>query len=114
MFTKELRIKDGVTKTGDPRIDSPLIKVVYPSDPLAVTPPTANGISVGEKPQSSETLQTKELFVASPEPIKKDITGQAPEPPKQSWFQPLVDNKLLFAGVALIAVVIGVVIGKKM
>lgn len=105
------------TKTGDPRIDSPLIKVVYPSDPLAATTPTATGTSVGEKPISTETMQTKELFSEMGQQVslvKTEPTGQVPAPTSKVWYQGIADNKLLFAGVALTALVIGIVIGKKL
>lgn len=107
----------GGIKTSDPRIISPDIKVIYPSEsgqkdlqiseqettaPVAQVLPTAP-LSTIETPKES-TVITKET-----------TTLTATEPTKiPTWKDTLKEHAVLFIAVALISVGIGVLIGKKM
>ncbi len=107
----------GGIKTSDPRIISPDIKVIYPSEsgqkdlqiseqettaPVAQVLPTAP-LSTIETPKES-TVITKET-----------TTPTATEPAKiPTWKDALKEHAVLFIAVALISVGIGVLIGKKM
>jgi hypothetical protein len=107
----------GGIKTGDPRIISPDIKVIYPSEsiqkdleiseqqttaPLAQVLPTAP-LSTIETPKESTII------------IKETPPPTTTEPAKvPTWKDTIKENAVLFIAVALISVGIGVLIGKKM
>jgi hypothetical protein len=111
----------GGIKTSDPRIVSPDIKVIYPSEsahkdlliaeqqttaPVAQVLPTAP-LSTIETPKETTTEST--LIT------KETTTPPATEPAKVStWKDTLKEHAVLFIAVALISVGIGVLIGKKM
>jgi hypothetical protein len=111
----------GGIKTSDPRIVSPDIKVIYPSEsaqkdlqiseqqttaPVAQVLPTAP-LSTIETPKETTTESTAVT--------KETTTPPATEPAKVStWKDTLKEHAVLFIAVALISVGIGVLIGKKM
>lgn len=109
----------GGVKTSDPRIISPDIKVIYPSDtekdlPVSEQQTTAPAAQVlPQAPATSETIPTKESTAV----VTQETTTPAPttaEPPKKStWKDALKEHAGLFIAVALISIGIGFLIGKK-
>ncbi|MNJ85725.1 hypothetical protein D3C87_32040 [compost metagenome] len=109
----------GGVKTSDPRIISPDIKVIYPSDtekdlPVSDQQTTAPVAQVlPQAPTTPETVPTKESTVV----VTQQTTTPAPttaEPPKKStWKDTLKEHAGLFIAVALISIGIGFLIGKK-
>lgn len=108
----------GGFKTSDPRIMSPDIKVIYPSEseqkdlqvseqqttaPIAQVLPTSPLSEIEES--TAVTSKTSTTETTSPE---------APSPKLPTWKETLKEHAGLFIAVALISVGIGVLIGKKM
>lgn len=106
----------GGIKTSDPRIISPDIKVIYPSDTLKDAPvseqQTTEPVAQVLPTAPLSTIETpKESAVIT----KETTTPTATEPAKvPTWKDTLKEHAVLFIAVALISVGIGVLIGKKM
>ena len=111
----------GGVKISDPRIISPEIKVVYPSDTLKdqavsevqTTAPTPQVLPIANP---TITVPTKEGTAVTTDTTTPSTTTPATvEPPKKpTWKDILKENAGLFIAVALISVGIGVLIGKKL
>jgi hypothetical protein len=109
----------GGIKTSDPRIISPEIKVIYPSDTLKdqtvsevqTTAPTPQVLPVANP---TTTVPTKESTTVTTETTPNTTTPVSVEPPKKpTWKDTLKEHAGLFIAVALISVGIGFLIGKK-
>ncbi len=107
----------GGTKTSDPRIVSPEIKVIYPSESaqkdlqiseVESTPPTPQVLPTAPPP---EIVPTKESTLVT----QQTTTPQTTIPAKVStWKDTLKEHAGLFIAVALISIGIGFIIGKKL
>lgn len=111
----------GGVKLSDPRIISPQIKVIYPSEnvqkDLAVsevqtTAPTPQVLPTA--PVQTTIVPTKEstTVTESSTPPSTAQTVEAPKKPK--WLETMKENAGLFIAVALISVGVGLLIGKKL
>jgi hypothetical protein len=111
----------GGLKTSDPRIISPDIKVIYPSEnaqkDLAVSEVQTTAPTPQVLPTATVTapLPTKESTgVTTEQTPPPETTPSTTEPPKvSSWKDTLKEHAGLFIAVALISVGIGFLIGKK-
>jgi hypothetical protein len=112
----------GGVKTSDPRIISPDIKVIYPSDtvkdaPVSEVQTTAPVAQV--LPQATATttalepVPTKEGTVTVTQQTTTTPTTTAEPPKKNTWKDTLKEHAGLFIAVALISIGIGFLIGKK-
>lgn len=113
------------SKLSDPRIISPDIKVIYPSQgaekDLSVsdqqtTPPTAQTLPTQTVPVTQTTKETVSTPPSSTamQTVTETTTASA-EPAKLStWKETLKEHAQLFLVVALISVGIGILIGKKL
>ncbi|MNU67058.1 hypothetical protein D3C71_563890 [compost metagenome] len=111
----------GGIKTSAPRIISPEIKVIYPSDTLKdqvvsevqTTAPTPQVLPLANEPT---TVPTKEGTVVTPTGTTPSTTAPATveTPKKTTWTNTLKEHAGLFIAVALISIGIGVLIGKKL
>lgn len=112
----------GGIKTSDPRIISPEIKVIYPSDTLKdqpvsevqTTAPTPQVLPLANEPT---TAPTKEGTAVTPT-VTTTPNTTAPAtveiPKKTTWTNTLREHAGLFIAVALISIGIGILIGKKL
>lgn len=111
----------GGFKTSDPRIMSPDIKVIYPSESeqkdLQVSEQQTTAPIAQVLPTSplSEIEAGKASTVVTPKTSTTETTSpEAPSPKLPIWKETLKEHAGLFIAVALISVGIGVLIGKKM
>ena len=109
-------------KMSDPRIISPQIKVIYPSEnvqkDLAVsevqtTAPTPQVLPT-VTPTQTATVQTKESTLVTDSSTVPSTTQTVETPKKPKWLETMKENAGLFIAVALISVGVGLLIGKKL
>ena len=109
-------------KMSDPRIISPQIKVIYPSEnvqkDLAVsevqtTAPTPQVLPT-VTPTQTATVQTKESTLVTDSSTVPSTTQTVETPKKPKWLETMKENAGLFIAVALISVGVGILIGKKL
>lgn len=111
----------GGIKTSDPRIISPDIKVIYPSEnvqkDLAVSEVQTTASTPQVLPLAPEqtAVPTKEsAVVTTSSQVPSSTTPQTIETPKKTtWKDTLKEHAGLFIAVALISIGIGFLIGKK-
>lgn len=111
----------GGVKLSDPRIISPQIKVIYPSEnvqkDLAVsevqtTAPTPQVLPTA--PVQTTTVPTKESTTVTESSIPPSTAQTVETPKKPKWLETMKENAGLFIAVALISVGVGLLIGKKL
>ncbi len=111
----------GGVKLSDPRIISPQIKVIYPSEnvqkDLAVsevqtTAPTPQVLPTA--PAQTTTVPTKESTTVTESSTPPSTTQTVETPKKPKWLDTMKENAGLFIAVALISVGVGILIGKKL
>lgn len=109
-------------KLSDPRIISPQIKVIYPSEnvqkDLAVsevqtTAPTPQVLPT-VTPTQTTTVPTKESTIVTESSTPPSTTQTVETPKKPKWLETITENAGLFIAVALISVGVGIFIGKKL
>ncbi|TSJ41269.1 hypothetical protein [Fluviicola chungangensis] len=112
----------GGVKLSDPRIISPQIKVIYPSEnvqkDLAVsevqtTAPTPQ-VLPPVTPTQTTTVPTKESTIVTESSTPPTATQTVETPKKPKWLETIKENAGLFLAVALISVGVGIFIGKKL
>lgn len=111
----------GGVKLSDPRIISPQIKVIYPSEnvqkDLAVsevqtTAPTPQVLPTA--PEQTTPVLTKESTTVLESSTPPTATQTVETPKKPKWLETITENAGLFLAVALISVGVGIFIGKKL
>lgn len=112
----------GGEKLSDPRIISPQIKVIYPSEnvqkdlavsevqPTAPTPQVLPTVT----PTQTVTVPTKESTLVIDSSTTPSTTPTVETPKKPKWLETMKENAGLFIAVALISVGVGLLIGKKL
>lgn len=110
----------------DPRIVSPEIKVVFPSQHAEKDLQVSNESTVKPTPQILPAVSAPDpASVTVPETVKESVivstktatqtVTETPAPAKTStWKEALKDHLHLFIMVALISIAVGIFIGKKM
>lgn len=105
------------SRTSDPRIVSPEIKVVYPSarvekdlsvSELQTTAPAPQVLPTAPAPVTAPTKESTTVTQETTTPT----TNEAPK--ASTWKDTLKEHAQLFIAVALISVGIGILIGKKL
>ncbi len=112
----------GGEKLSDPRIISPQIKVIYPSEnvqkDLAVSEVQVNAptpqVLPTVTPTQTATVSTKESTTVLESSTPPTATQTAETPKKPKWLETIKENAGLFLAVALISVGVGIFIGKKL
>lgn len=108
-------------KLSDPRIISPQIKVIYPSEnvqkDLAVsevqtTAPTPQVLP--KAPEQTPPVPTKESTTVLESSTPSTATQTVETPNKPKWLETIKENAGLLIAVALISVGVGIFIGKKL
>lgn len=112
------------SKQSDPRIISPQIKVVYPSQSTEKDLPVSSEQTTAPAPQVLPT-QTTPAPVTVKETVSQETTATTTatppptatvnaEPAKPStWKDALREHTTLFIAIALLSIGIGILIGKK-
>lgn len=101
----------------DPRIISPEIKVIYPSENVQKDLAVSEVQTTAPTPQvlptttTSSTAPTKEVAVVKEETLTPSTSTETPKKP--NWKDIMKEHAGLFIAVALISVGIGFLIGKK-
>lgn len=109
------------SKLSDPRIISPQIKVIYPSQntektletPETTNPPIPQVLPTVATPVPVTTKETPIVSSVVTEPLTTIASPVTPVKPS-TWIDTLKDHSQLFIAVALISIGIGIIIGKKM
>lgn len=98
----------------DPRINSPEIKVVYPSViDLSKEPVITGGVKAPEPLVAPlKAVDAQSEVVTEPTPAVQQNSPVQPLPKK--WTDTLKENATLFIAIALIGLVTGILIGKKL
>lgn len=109
--TMETRINKTEKLSSDPRIDSPVVRVVYPADPLAIS---TNVTTPAEKTATDSVPAEPVLKLASPEVTTQTDPAPTPQPMTLgSWMEVIKNNAAVFLSVGLICIAIGYLIGKN-
>ncbi len=109
------------SKLSDPRIVSPQIKVIYPSQnteknletPETTTSPIPQVLPTVTPPVPVTTKETPIVSTVVTEPATT-VTNPVTPVKSSTWIDTLKDHSHLFIAVALISIGIGIIIGKKM
>ncbi len=110
------RTLNTAVKNADPRIDSPQIQVIYPSE----TAPVKDAVSSASLSPVTTThapalplSQSEDKILENPSVIETQPKNEVP-PAVQTWVDVLKQNATLFIVVSLITLVAGIFIGKKL
>ena len=109
--TMETRTNKTEKLSADPRIDSPVVRVVYPADPLTIS---TSGTTPVEKAAADTVPAEPVLKLASPEVATPTDPAPSPAPMTLgSWLEVIKNNAAVFLSVGLICLAIGYLIGKN-
>lgn len=101
----------GVKLSADPRIDSPVVRVVYPSEPVALSESVKTPV---ETPQTEPAPTEQVLKTTASEPSTPTDPAPSPQPMTLgSWLEVIKNNATVFLSVGLICLAIGYLIGKN-